>query len=110
MKTAIAIKYFAIAALVVGCFLPELAFAGTSDVDGYTPDTASDEIFTPILEFLLGLAMGAGGKTIAILAFVIGAIASLARGSLMFLAMGGGFAIVLFFGPRLILGLFTGTI
>lgn len=59
-----------------------------------------------LLNWLVGLIQGVLGKILAICAFIIGAIAGILKGSLMFFAVGMGTAIVLFYGPNIILNVF----
>lgn len=94
------ITLFAMAFLVAGAMFPADAWAGGGG-------GGSDQLgLGELLDWLVGLIQGPLGKILAISAFVIGAIAGIVRGSLMFLAMGMGFAIVLFYGPNIILNVF----
>lgn len=59
-----------------------------------------------LLDWLVGLLQGTLGKILAIVAFLAGMITGVLRGSFMAIGVGVGFAIVLYYGPNIILNVF----
>jgi len=66
--------------------------------------------FNPILDWLVAAAKGGLGKLIAMASFVGGMLAGIMKGSLWGAGIGIGFAICMYFGPDIILGLFGMTL
>src|SRR5690606_22080089 len=63
--------------------------AGVAPHDTWASSSSTDELgLGELLDWLVGLIQGPLGKILAISAFVIGAIAGVVRGSLMFFAIG----------------------
>jgi len=81
------------AALVVA--MTTTAFAGT------------DKTFTTAYTTLSNWAQGSLGKILALSAFLIGLAMGIARQSLIAVAMGIAFALVLFYGPTIIDSIMT---
>lgn len=88
----------AIAAMLV----PSLAFASGSGGD--------DLGLGDLLDWLVGLIQGTLGKILALIAFLVGMIAGVARGSFLAVATGIGFAVVFYYGPDIILSVFGATL
>ena len=89
-----AILMFALFALVV-CN-SALASGGSGD----------DLDLGDLLDWLVGLLQGVLGKILAISAFLAGIIGGILKGSFIAFGTGMGFAIVLYYGPNIILNVF----
>lgn len=92
------------ACLVLGLLmlLPSLAFAS---------DTGGDDLgLTPLLDWLRNLLIGPLGKIGALCAFAVAIVKGIFQGSILGFLTGIGFAVVFYYGPDIILGVFGATI
>lgn len=89
-------------ALAVLMLLPSLAFAA---------DTGGDDLgLTPLLDWLRNLLIGPLGKIGALCAFAVAIVKGIFQGSILGFLTGIGFAVVFYYGPDIILGVFGATI
>ena len=93
---SMALPFLALALLVVLAPGDALAADGGEDSLG----------LGELLDWLVGLLKGTVGKILAIVAFLAGMITGVLRGSFMAIGVGVGFAIVLYYGPNIILNVF----
>ncbi|MGB9500145.1 MAG: TraA family conjugative transfer protein [Dissulfuribacterales bacterium] len=89
----------AVALLAVVVIVPVIAHASVGEISG----EGASQIYTTIKGWLEGTM----GQAIAIAAFAVGLGFSIARQSLAACAVGLGFALVLYYGPGVIGGVFT---
>lgn len=85
---------------------------GSTAIDGVTgtPPTNIDAPFNNFLAMLVGWCTGAAGKSVAIMAFLVGVVAGIGKGSIMGFLIGVGMSVVLAFGPQVIVGIFGATL
>lgn len=90
--------------------LPVLALAliiAISPGDALAAGEGDDSLgLGELLDWLVGLMQGALGKILAISAFLAGMITGVLKGSFMAIGVGIGFAVVMYYGPNLILNVF----
>jgi hypothetical protein len=112
MKTNAVKTYLPWAAMLAFSMLAtNPAFAtGATGVDGVTVPTNIDGPFMNFLGMLIGWCTGAAGKSVAILAFIVGIVAGIGKGSIMGFLIGVGMSVVLAFGPNVIIGIFGATL
>jgi conjugal transfer pilus assembly protein TraA len=102
--------YVTLALLMLASLLPGLALAGSAPgVEGVTAFNDST-MFGPILGLVVGLATGTFGKTIAILTLVVTLVMGLPRGNIMGVLLGFGMAAAFWFGPGMLIGMFSATL
>jgi type IV secretory pathway VirB2 component (pilin) len=92
------VKLALLAVLMVGFLAPGLAFAADSGDDNLG--------LGELLDWLVALLQGPLGKICALVAFTVGMIAGIARGSFLAVLTGVGFAVVFYYGPNIILNVF----
>lgn len=93
---------FLTALAIVSLLLPSIAFAS---------GTGQDDLgLGDLLNWLIGLIQGTLGKILSLIAFLVGMIAGIARGSFLAVATGIGFAVVFYYGPDVILSVFGATL
>jgi len=90
------------ALMLVTMVMPSVALASGGGAD--------DLGLGDLLDWLVGLIQGTLGKILALIAFLVGIIAGVARGSFLAVATGIGFAVVLYYGPDIILSVFGATL
>lgn len=81
-----------------------MSFAGTGGGGG------SDTTFESIQTMLQNWVEGSLGKVVALGAFGVGLVTAIVKQSLMFVAVGVGLAVAAYYGPSILLGLFSATI
>jgi len=91
-----------LAVLTVSLMAPTVAHASGGGAD--------DLGLGDLLDWLVGLIQGTLGKILALVAFLVGIIAGVAQGSFLAVATGIGFAVVLYYGPDIILSVFGATL
>lgn len=88
--------------LALFLLLPAVAFAA---------DTGGDDLgLTPLLDWLRNLLMGPLGKIGALCAFAVAIVKGIFQGSILGFLTGIGFAVVFYYGPDIIIGVFGATI
>lgn len=118
MKLKLAQAVLLAVLLLLTLFAPDAMAAApvmAQDTDFGDVDTESDSgsgsnIFGSFLATLVGWLTGALGKLFAIALFAIGAGYAVARQNLLFIAGGVGMALMMAFGPSLILSVFSATL
>src|SRR5690606_6888674 len=89
-------------ALLAFLMLPGMAFAA---------DSGSDDLgLGALLDWSVNLLQGPLGKICALLAFAVGMVAGVTRGSFLAVLTGSGFAVVFYYGPNIILNVFGATL
>jgi conjugal transfer pilus assembly protein TraA len=81
--------------ILVVCLVAVHAFAG------------SDSTFDVVVQWLIGVLNGSGGKMLALLGIAIALISAVARGSLGGVLLGLGITLTAIYGPTILTGMFT---
>lgn len=95
--------------LLLGLAVSSPVLAGTSDGSGGSGGTGGTE-FNPIVDWLVGALQGGLGKLLSIAAFTVGMGIGVVKQSIMAAVIGIAFAIALFFGPTVIINMFSAVI
>jgi conjugal transfer pilus assembly protein TraA len=88
---------------------PDALAISSTTPDGVTVVNA-DGPFQQLLGLVVGLATGALGKALAIIAFIVGLVMGVARQSIMGFLIGAAFAVILAFGPAMLISIFSATL
>ena len=81
-----------------------MSFAGSGGGGG------SDTTFESIQTMLQDWVEGSLGKVVALGAFGVGLVTAIVKQSLMFAVVGVGLAVAAYYGPTILLGLFSATL